>query len=298
MCGVERALLVLLVNQVLLTLTLYESFRNQRQIIPLSFLPLIWRFVVVILNNPVYLISFNLSRFNCSWFSGREILMSGNEIKDRRPIKTRNAIWAGKAAKWLQYRGVTPNGISVASVVFAALAGLCFATCFWSRSFWLTSVLLIIGALFIQARLVCNLLDGMVAIEGGLRTSVGTVFNDLPDRIADSFILIGLGYGLTLFPFAISLGCIAALLAVLTAYIRLLGGTCGLPQRFLGPMAKQHRMALITVGSIVAAFLPQLWGQYFLLVLLIVITLGCLWTCIRRTRVILNELQEKDTCNE
>ncbi|WP_036771932.1 CDP-alcohol phosphatidyltransferase family protein [Photorhabdus australis] len=224
--------------------------------------------------------------------------MSGNEIKDRRPIKTRNAIWAGKAAKWLQYRGVTPNGISVASVVFAALAGLCFATCFWSRSFWLTSVLLIIGALFIQARLVCNLLDGMVAIEGGLRTSVGTVFNDLPDRIADSFILIGLGYGLTLFPFAISLGCIAALLAVLTAYIRLLGGTCGLPQRFLGPMAKQHRMALITVGSIVAAFLPQLWGQYFLLVLLIVITLGCLWTCIRRTRVILNELQEKDTCNE
>ncbi|WP_434526220.1 CDP-alcohol phosphatidyltransferase family protein [Photorhabdus asymbiotica] len=224
--------------------------------------------------------------------------MSGNEIKDRRPIKTRDAIWAGKAAKWLQYHGVTPNGISVASVVFAALAGLCFAICFWSRSSWLTSGLLIIGALLIQARLVCNLLDGMVAIEGGLRTSVGAVFNDLPDRIADSFILIGLGCGLTLFPFAIFLGCIAALLAVLTAYIRLLGGTCGLPQRFLGPMAKQHRMALITVGSFVAAFLPPLWGQYLLLMVLIVITLGCLWTCIRRTRVMLNELQEKDACNE
>ncbi|KAA1194700.1 CDP-alcohol phosphatidyltransferase family protein [Photorhabdus heterorhabditis] len=224
--------------------------------------------------------------------------MSGNEIKDRRPIKTRNSVWAGKAAKWLQYHGVTPNSISIASVVFAALAGLCFAACFKDQPFWLTSVLLVIGALFIQTRLVCNLLDGMVAVEGGLRTSAGTVFNDLPDRIADSFILIGLGYGLTLFPFAISLGCIAALLAVLTAYIRLLGGTCGLPQRFLGPMAKQHRMALITVGSIIAAFLPQLWGQYLLFVVLVAITLGCLWTCIRRTRVILNELQEKDACNE
>ncbi|NHB87562.1 CDP-alcohol phosphatidyltransferase family protein [Photorhabdus tasmaniensis] len=224
--------------------------------------------------------------------------MSGNEVKDRRPIKTRNAIWVGKTAKWLQYRGVTPNGISVASVVFAVLAGLCFAVCFLIRPFWLTSILLITGALLIQARLMCNLLDGMVAVEGGLKTAAGAVFNDLPDRIADSFILIGLGYGLTLFPFAISLGCIAALLAVLTAYIRLLGGTCGLPQRFLGPMAKQHRMALITVGSIVAAFLSQLWGQYLLFAILVVITLGCLWTCIRRTRVILAELQEKDACDE
>ncbi|MCW7762009.1 CDP-alcohol phosphatidyltransferase family protein [Photorhabdus luminescens] len=224
--------------------------------------------------------------------------MSGNEVKDRRPIKTRNAVWAGKMAKWLQCKGATPNGISVASVVFAALAGVCFAVCFLVESFWLTSVLLIIGALLIQGRLMCNLLDGMVAVEGGLKTAAGTVFNDLPDRIADSFILIGVGYGLTLFPFAISLGCIAALLAVLTAYIRLLGGTCGLPQRFLGPMAKQHRMALITVSSIVAAFLPQLWGQYLLLAVLVVITLGCLWTCVRRTRAILGELQEKDACNE
>ncbi|MER2470970.1 CDP-alcohol phosphatidyltransferase family protein [Photorhabdus laumondii] len=224
--------------------------------------------------------------------------MSGNEVKDRRPIKTRNAVWASKMAKWLQYKGATPNGISVASVVFAVFAGVCFAMCFLVESFWLTSILLIIGALLIQGRLMCNLLDGMVAVEGGLKTAAGTVFNDLPDRIADSFILIGVGYGLTLFPFAISLGCIAALFAVLTAYIRLLGGTCGLPQRFLGPMAKQHRMALITVSSIVAAFLPQLWSQYLLLAVLVVITLGCLWTCVRRTRVILNELQEKDACNE
>ena len=39
-----------------------------------------------------------------------------------------------------------------------------------------------------------------------------------------------------------TLGWAAAVLALLTAYIRALSGSLGLPQRFLGPMAKQHRM--------------------------------------------------------
>ncbi|MFT8209500.1 MAG: lysophospholipid acyltransferase family protein [Symbiopectobacterium sp.] len=57
-------------------------------------------------------------------------------------------------------------------------------------------------------------------------------------------LLLGVGYGVLLFPYAPLLGWGAALLALATAYIRLLGGTCGLVQRFSGPMAKQHRMAL------------------------------------------------------
>jgi hypothetical protein len=37
-----------------------------------------------------------------------------------------------------------------------------------------------------------------------------------------------------------------------TAYIRVLGGTLGLAQDFRGPMAKQHRMATLTVGCLLA----------------------------------------------
>jgi len=43
---------------------------------------------------------------------------------------------------------------------------------------------------------VCNLLDGMVAIEGGLKTPAGELFNDVPDRISDPLILVGAGYDL------------------------------------------------------------------------------------------------------
>lgn len=73
----------------------------------------------------------------------------------------------------------------------------------------------------VQGRLICNLLDGMVAVEGGLRSPVGAVFNDLPDRVSDSLILIGAGYGLAGFiTYAPQLGWAAALMAVMTAYVR------------------------------------------------------------------------------
>src|SRR5439155_1544730 len=82
----------------------------------------------------------------------------------------------------------------------------------------------------IQLRLLCNLLDGMVAIEGGLQSKSGDVFNEVPDRVSDALILLGAGYatapalGLA---WAGALGSAAALLAVLTAYVRALGATVG-----------------------------------------------------------------------
>ncbi len=80
-------------------------------------------------------------------------------------------------------------------------------------------------------------------------------------------IIIGVGYGLSItFPIAITLGWVAAFFAVMTAYIRVLGGSCGLEQRFTGPMAKQHRMALLTGIAIISAFIPAEWGAWLCLV--------------------------------
>lgn len=46
----------------------------------------------------------------------------------------------------------------------------------------------ILAAVFIQCRLLCNLFDGMVAVEGGKSTPSGELFNDIPDRVADPLI--------------------------------------------------------------------------------------------------------------
>lgn len=211
------------------------------------------------------------------------------DVQDRRPVKTRDARWATVTARWLQRAGATPNGISVASIAFALLAAVCFAFAF--RHDDGLARLTMIGAIIgIQGRLLCNLFDGMVAVEGGLKSAVGAIYNDMPDRISDSLILLGVGYGLTSLPLGPTLGWAAALLAMMTAYIRLLGGSCGLPQRFTGPMAKQHRMALLTLAAAITLMMPA-WGQTLLSIALWLIIVGTLVTCVRRTRRVASALR-------
>ena len=43
-------------------------------------------------------------------------------------------------------------------------------------------MLLVVAAGMIQLRLVCNLLDGMVAVEGGMKTKSGELYNDVFGR--------------------------------------------------------------------------------------------------------------------
>jgi phosphatidylglycerophosphate synthase len=113
-----------------------------------------------------------------------------------------------------------------------------------TRGLWWTA------AILVQVRLLCNLLDGMVAVEGGLGTRSGEVYNELPDRVSDTIILVAAGYSIG----QAELGWAAAVVALLTAYIRALGGACGLPQDFGGPMAKPQRMAVVTAACVVARF--------------------------------------------
>jgi len=207
----------------------------------------------------------------------------------RREVAARRTLWASRIASRLARAGIKPNLISAASVVFALGAGVCIAvspnTQSWHRSFLLATAILLI-----QCRLLCNLFDGMVAVEGGLRTKSGEIFNDLPDRLADPAILIGAGYALWSIPFGVELGWLAALLAVLTAYVRLLGGAAGAKQYFLGPMAKQHRMALMTAGLLVAAVLPD-YAQRILTGTLALIAIGCIVTVVRRVVAVVKELE-------
>jgi phosphatidylglycerophosphate synthase len=159
---------------------------------------------------------------------------------ERRPIASRRwPIW-NHSARWLARSGVSPNGISIAGMVFGILAGFALAVTAWipgwERLAWIA------GTIFIQLRLLANLLDGMVAIESGKASLVGELYNEVPDRVSDSAILIGAGYAIG--GDAI-LGFAAACVALFTAYVRAMGKAAGAPQEYCGPMAKPQRMALM-----------------------------------------------------
>ncbi len=176
------------------------------------------------------------------------------EADNRRPLASRDTGWAKALAGYLASTSVTPNQISAASMVAAAIAGAAF----WlsgSAGDVLRPPLLVAAALFCQIRLLCNLLDGMVAVEAGKGTADGAFWNEFPDRIADLVILAGAGFGAG----NPALGWAAAAFALLTAYVRELGRGCGAPADFSGPMAKPHRMAAITAAALLSAIEP-LWG--------------------------------------
>lgn len=207
--------------------------------------------------------------------------------ENRRPLASRDSGWARTIARRLSTASVTPNQISMASMVMAAVAGVAFwqagAATGGSRA-----ALLLVAALFCQFRLLCNLFDGMVAIEGGKQELDGPFWNEFPDRVADILILVGAGYGAGV-P---TLGWAAAAFAVLTAYTRELGRNCGLPADFSGPMAKQHRMAVITAAAVLSLAEPLWSGHNQVLVgALWLIAIGAAITAIRRAANIVRKLR-------
>lgn len=211
----------------------------------------------------------------------------------RRPLATREKAWAKRLASALSSRDVTPNAISVASVVFALVA----AAALWlsgSTIGYARASLLFIAAGGIQLRLLCNMLDGMVAVEGAKTTPSGALYNEIPDRLSDVAIFLGAGYGIAQFSFGSALGWAAAVAAVLTAYVRLLGGAMGLTQHFAGPMAKQHRMAVLTVASILSIAEP-LWhgrGQVIALFLAVIVA-GAFLTFVHRITLICRDIEAR-----
>jgi phosphatidylglycerophosphate synthase len=205
------------------------------------------------------------------------------DLKSRRYLKFREFGFVQAIAKRLSGQRITPNQISIASIFFALLGSICLLLLpsAGATGKWLLPIL---AAVFIQCRLLCNLFDGMVAIEGGKKTNSGELFNDVPDRISDALLIVSAGYAISIISWGGSLGWFVALLAVMTAYVRTLAASLDAPINFGGPMAKQHRMALLTAACIITAF-ESIYGQvsYALLVALIIMVLGCLLTLYRRT---------------
>lgn len=208
--------------------------------------------------------------------------MNDSEL-NRRPIAARDAGWAQAMAAWLARTALTPDQISLISIAFASIGA---ALLVW----WPTAAGLILCALCIQLRLLCNLLDGLVAVEGGRGSALGKIYNEFPDRITDSLLLVAMGYACGT-PW---LGWLGALLAVLTAYVRIFGGSLGFAQDFRGPLAKAQRMAVLTIACVIGAA-ETFWHAecYALYAAAVVIAAGSLLTCVTRTRAIAAQLQAR-----
>ncbi len=213
------------------------------------------------------------------------IVKSPETSSERRPLASREfAVFKWMATRLVRAH-VSPNAISIASMIFGVGAGATAAATAWTdgipaRALWLAA------ALLVQLRLLANMLDGMVAIEAQAASRSGELYNEAPDRVSDPATLVGLGFAAGGDPI---LGFLAALVAMFVAYVRALGASVGAGQVFLGPLAKPQRMFFVTLGCLYAGAAPLSWqptlGEEDWGVaagVLALITVGGLVTAVRR----------------
>ncbi len=184
---------------------------------------------------------------------------------ERRPIASRETRWADATAAAIAKTGITPNAISVLGMIFAIFAGACF---YFTRMECCSPLLLwIVGAVFVQLRLLANLFDGMVALLQKKNSLMGELYNEIPDRISDVVILVGFGYAAGS---SVTLGFVAACIALFVAYLRAQLAVSVGKQYFIGPMAKAQRMAVVIGAALGTAILPDLGLPVYALWIVIV----------------------------
>ena len=213
--------------------------------------------------------------------------MNSYQIGDRRPLASRSWKISEQIARLLAHRGATPNAISIAGMLFGIAAGIMFfETSRVSHPwiFWLG------GAVLVQLRLLANLYDGMVAVMRQVASPVGELFNEIPDRVSDAGTLIGFGYAAGSDPL---LGLVATIFAIFLAYLRAQGKVAGAHQEFCGPMAKQQRMATVTLAAIACAIIPNATEWQVPMIALWLIIAGCIITVVRRLQRISAALRHR-----
>jgi phosphatidylglycerophosphate synthase len=215
------------------------------------------------------------------------VVSSAYQPTSRRPIADAFRLTARGSVTLCLKLGIHPDAVSYGSLVAAAAA----AWCFWKSGE--TAWLLWIGPAFCYLRLWLNMLDGMVAIAAGKASWRGEILNDLPDRVSDVFIFVGLAHSGLCSPFS---GYWVAILALLTAYVGIFGQAVGVPREFSGVMAKPWRMVALHLGAWLALALGTGRGFATLTVLdwtCILIAIGCLQTIAVRLIRIMRALRDK-----
>ena len=215
---------------------------------------------------------------------------------DRRPLVLRDLGWVRALAARLARCGVSPNTVSVWGLLCALAAG-----CAWAltgaggaleRALWLG------GAALVVLRIFANTLDGLVAVEYGKGSRAGMLYNEAPDRIADSALLIGAGYAHGGAP---ELGYLAACVALFVSYVRILGRLAGAESDYRGPMDKGGRMLTLIAAAVYLGLAPAAWqpawgaqGRWGIAALaLALVVLGGLYTAARRLRRAARQLRGK-----
>jgi len=181
--------------------------------------------------------------------------------------------------KSLAEAGVTPNHVTIAAMIVSFIVGA--AIVLFPAEKWL--LLLMPLALFV--RMALNAIDGMLAREYKMKSSLGAILNELGDVLSDTALYLPLG----LVPGVNSIYIVAiTILAIVSEMTGVVALQIGAQRRYDGPMGKSDRAFAFGLLCLLLGIgiQPAFWVDAILL-----ITLGLLLvTIVNRARHALAEI--------
>ena len=168
---------------------------------------------------------------------------------------------------------VTPNHVTISALLGSLAVGALLCGHWGSR---LTFALL---PAWLFVRMALNAIDGMLAREHALTSTLGAVLNEVGDVVSDAALYLPLG---VLVPDALWAAIAFAFAGVLTEVVGIHAQALGAGRRYDGPMGKSDRAFVVGALGLVAAFAPDTTNAWRY-----VLGAGALLgivTCVRRAR--------------
>lgn len=179
---------------------------------------------------------------------------------------------------FLARAGVTANQVTVAALLLSSAWGLSIA--WFAGARWP----LLLLPLVLLARMALNAIDGMLAREYGMKSSLGAILNELGDVLSDTVLYLPLGFLPGIEPVWLVAVVILAILSEMTGVVAVM---IGAPRRYDGPMGKSDRAFVFGLLGLLAGLevLPARMFDYAMMALLLLLTL----TIFNRARHALRE---------
>jgi CDP-diacylglycerol--glycerol-3-phosphate 3-phosphatidyltransferase len=181
--------------------------------------------------------------------------------------------------KLLYNLGITPNFLTVFTIIFSFFIGYLFFLGIYNKIYFLFVSL---GLLF---RMMLNALDGMLATTYNLKSKEGEILNEIGDVLSDIAIYFPFIYFNSL---SIELIIIFILLSVINEFCGLLAKSISGIRRYDGPMGKSDRAFFVGIICIVLYFTSSI--LFFLdYIFLFAIILMIISSFLRLTKSLKNE---------
>lgn len=185
----------------------------------------------------------------------------------------------GPLTRHLAQQGVTANQVTLAATVLSVILGLLI--CLFP-----SPKILLVLPLFLLLRMALNAIDGLLAREYHMKSSLGAILNELGDVISDTALYLPLA----LIPgFNGLVVILIVILAIMSEMTGVIATQIGAKRRYDGPMGKSDRAFIFgLIGLLMGfGFSGGLWLDSLLYGILLLLCI----TIINRARGALREVK-------